>query len=127
MLPEFLVTCCCNSFQRSVFLKHYEKRIWFSVSRVTRRKHIFEPYGQAVYMESLESIQIIFHQRGKRTIVHEGSNHGSWSSLLSCAPTVLQSVFVKLSNYIQILITVIVLGVAIASVWMYTSPQHFTY
>lgn len=66
MLPEFLVTCCCNSFQRSVFLKQYKKRIWLSVSRVTRRKHIFVPYGQAVYMESLEFIQIIFHQREEK-------------------------------------------------------------
>ena len=40
---------------------------------------------------------------------------------------VLQRDFVKLLNYIQILITVIVLGVVIASVWMYTSPQHFTF
>lgn len=125
MVSKLPMTSCCNISQNSVFLKEYGKRVWLTALWVTRKKHIFEPHGQAVYLESLESIQIIFHQRvEKRTIVREGSNGGSCSTLLGCALGILQRFFVKLSNYIQIEITVLVLRVIIASFWIYIFHQH---
>lgn len=115
------MTSCCNNPQSSVFLKEYGKGAWLSASRInSRKKHIFEPYGQAVYLESLESIQTIFHQ--KRTIVREGSNHGNCSTLLGWAPMILQKFFVKLSNYIQTQITILALRVIIVSLWIYIPP-----
>lgn len=71
MVSKLPKTSCCNNSQNSIFCKEYRKRVWLSALWVTRKKHIFEPDGQAVYLESLESIQIIFRQRGEK-------NHCSW-------------------------------------------------
>lgn len=72
-----------------------------------------------MYLETLDPIQIIFHQREKRIIVYESSNAGNGSTLLGHDPIILQRVFVKLSNYIQIEITILMLGVIVASLWIY--------
>lgn len=35
-------------------------------------KHVFEPYGHAVYLQALESVQIVFHERGEGNHCSQG-------------------------------------------------------